>query len=395
MPGLFDALKEGTFGIFTGPQDPRVPEGAGRREGLIQAGLATIASGNQDPLEALAQGALVGRQASAQEQERQRQIASRQALQEYMSEVGFSPDGLRRAFIQSLAEGDLEYADTIRGAIAALPAPQAARSRLRAPEPVVNPETGEVEMASFDPDLGRYQFLGIEPAPEVEGGLKNARKIEDPNSSTGWSWIGFDQNLGIERTITGAPPEGGAGAGGPNQAVSGAVLQDLDAAYDPRLADIPTDIKVRLANPTNDPGFIRGTIASIANSTLDPDVQQAAAASARVAGMTQRIMSGAQMSNQERNFYRRAFTIVGGDFPGTQAQKKEAVRLIAQRLGGDSLDAVTARAEEMAQTEEGAVELANIVRDSFSQAGLPSYNPDAPPGVNEGLPDIAGEGRNR
>lgn len=379
-------LKSGLLGL-AGPADPRLTEGqnrAARGQGLTAAGLHAIARsapGGTTGAAAIAEGLLGSREATARAQELTLKAEQQQRVRALVGEAGLTPRVLQQLFVEAMASGDVQGARSISEVLKTMgPGPERA---LQARE-VLNPE-GERVMATFDPATGQWNYEGAPRMPE-DTGFRDARVIQDPSSPTGWSYMGFDRNLGIERVVQGAPPPGGSqsAASGPNQAVSGAILQDLEAAFDPRLSQLDTAFLSRLAESRN-PGAILGLVSDLANRGLG-DVQPSAAAAARVGGMVQRVMSGAQMSNQERAFYRSAFAIRGGDSPETIAGKRAAVEMVATRIGGATPEAVAQRAEELGRTEEGRAQLRSI----FSEASRLVPGAGAPPGAGGGSVDLEG-----
>lgn len=162
--GLFDRIRAGLFGFFGGPADPRLSpqqNTAAAREALANAGLQTIlASRGRGTLEALALGALAGRETGA---------ASRSTLVErerlaQMAELFKSGEVdvklLQRAFGQAVAAGDHEMARTLsvvlQGALGAT-----GRDYNLTTVERFNPHTGQVEIWNRDPRTGA--LVGTEP----------------------------------------------------------------------------------------------------------------------------------------------------------------------------------------------------------------------------------------
>lgn len=353
--GLFDQLKDGVLGVFAGPQNPQAPQGAGQREALISAGLGTIASGNQDPWEAIAQGAMLGQQVGQQVQERQVALQQQAQLAAFVEEAGYDREGLTGLFMRTLAMGDIDTTKAIAEIIKSLPKPDTQTEVNRqsvstvvstaagAPADVVQ-RLGEGAQVSVqrDPRTGQVFWESALPA-QPESDLYSENFVEpNPDSPTGSYRIGIRRDSGVREVIGLGPPPAQASSGG----VQGQINSNLATAMQNAEATLST-VDEHLANPVVSvlggiarKGGIMGNIANGALAAVAPEGQLAMAAADQWTAATVRLLSGAQMTETERQGYRAAYLPAGNDTEEVQ-QQKAAARGALAALFGENPEGVT------------------------------------------------------
>jgi hypothetical protein len=343
--GLFDALKSGAMGlgrgalgVFTGPQDPRLQtSGVGQREALIAAGLGTLASQDQNPLGAIAQGAMLGQQASGEAQQRQIQMQNQARMRELMGMFGVDRQGLLQMFAESIAQGDMETARTFSEIIKSMQ-PSGTRQPPRI-DTVLTPDAP----ADVRQRLGEGARVSVALDPSSQPMWDTAQPTAPPfspyvdvfvepsqDSETGAFRVGITSEgrkdiLGMARL----PGASGGGAGGMNTALAQAGLRELDTAYNPEMAEPIQGLISSLAAKS---GTLLGDLANIGLGQVNPELQKSISAMNRVLSYVVRIMSGAAMTNQEFERYKSAFSIRVGDQVPNITAKKEALQTIFERL---------------------------------------------------------------
>jgi hypothetical protein len=347
MPGLFDALKEGTFSLFAGPQDPRVAPGTGRSEALIQAGLATIASQSSDPLEAIAAGIATGRQAGQAAQERQLGLQQQAQLAGFVQEAGFDRAGLTSVFMRVLASGDIESAKAVSEILKSMPDPGAGavnRQRIEtiasaAPQGASLPAGIEADtpiQVQQDPRTGKIFWETATPTVPSEPDFSTDQRLKGGVMHQ----VIVDRN-GVEVQDLGPVPTGGAGG------AQGQINRNLASAMQQAEETLST-VDEELANPIVNilggvarGGGIAGNLANMALGAISPRGQMAMAASDQWTAATVRLLSGAQMTEVERQGYRAAYLPQGGERPEVSAQKAAARGALAALFAeGDGIPTV-------------------------------------------------------
>lgn len=349
MPGLFDALKEGTFTLFAGAQDPRTAPGTGNREGLINAGLATIASGNQDPLEAIAQGALVGRETGKAVRQEAIALEQQAALAGFVNEAGFDREGLTSVFFKVLASGDMEGARAISEILKSLPDNTASPVNRQNVSTVVSAAAGappeiiaalgegaEVEVQR-DPRTGQIFWESALPSQAAANPFPGGKiTIPDAASPTGFSQYGVRADG--SQIFMGHVAGSSGGTGGAtaqinrNLATAMANAEATLSTVDETLANPIVSILGSIARQ----GGIIGNIANGALGAISPDGQLAMAAADQWTAATVRLLSGAQMTEVERQGYRAAYLPAGNDTEQVQRQKAAARGALAALFAGDA-----------------------------------------------------------
>jgi hypothetical protein len=381
MPdGLFNKLKEGVLGIFQGPQDPRVPQGTGTRESLIHAGLATMASDDVG-MQAVAQGIMQGREMGMAVQQFQVKQQQQAALAAFLQEAGYDRKGLTSVFMRVLASGDLESAKAVSEVLKSLPdekqetpynrqmVPTVVSTAAGAPPDVVQRlGEGTPVRIQMDPRTGQ-QFWNT-AVPEQPPTDPYAESFVEPNpqSPTGAFRIGIRRDTGQREVIGLANPPAGAGGGGAQERINrnlAEAMKQANEALGPVDASLADPIVGAIANMSNAGGVI-GYLARGALSVF-PDAQLAAGARERWVAPAVRLMSGAQMTEQERQTYRVAYTTQPYDAPELQRQKAVARATLAT-LFADDPDALQSMPRVQAR------ELLNTV---MSEAGMTpvAYDP--------------------
>jgi len=340
MPGLFDALKEGTFSLFAGPQDPRLAAGTGNREGLIDAGLATIASGNQDPLEAIAIGAQAGRASGAAVREQQLGLQRQAALASFVNEAGFDREGLTSVFFKVLASGDMEGARAVSEILKSLPKDDA-------PSPVNRQNVGTVVSAAAgappeivaqfgegtqvevqrDPRTGEIFWESALPSQPSEETLKTRDRPVD-----GVMHRFLVDGRGVELQDFG--PTGTGATGGQEAQREERILATIDRLTQSAFSapDASSSVFVgSLAQAAGGTGPV-AIMARLGLNIFDPegDAITAATAAQQLTGQLVALISGATASDRERSFISGAYTIQPGDPEAAIRAKYIGVQAIAQ-----------------------------------------------------------------
>lgn len=346
MPGLFDSIKQGAFGIFAGPGDPRTPEGTGRREGLVRAGLATIVGANsgQAPLEALAGGALAGQEAAKAAQADYLKRQNQAQLQTFLRGQGFDRNGLTRTFFQMLSTGDIEGAKSISEIIKSLPDDNTVDPRNRQqvdtvvsaaagapPEIVARLGEGTNVDVQRDALTGAIFWESAVPKPPPAGIYERVidRDIDGVAHNIGiLRQTGQEVDLGAKAQTS----AGGGGTGGAEERrrrlLGGITNRNLELAFsDPEgLSNVLTGTLARWSEGRG----VGNTLAREVLGRVRPQAQQAQAGRQMVMATLTPLLSGAAMTDREREFYGTAFTIQEGDLPQTQLAKQAAVTAMAE-----------------------------------------------------------------
>jgi hypothetical protein len=349
MPdGLFDALKQGVLGIFQGPQDPRVPQGTGTREALIHAGLATMASDDVG-MQAIAQGIMQGREMGMATQQFQVKQQQQAALAAFLEEAGYDREGLTSVFMRVLASGDLESAKAVSEVLKSLPDPKQPTPYNRQSVPTVVSAAagapadvvqrlgeGTAVRVQQDPRTGETHWNTAVPEQPQEKIYETTFVEPNPQSHTGAYRIGIRRDTGAREVIGLANPPAGAGGGGQQEKINrnlAEAMKQADEALGPVDASLSDPIVGAIANMSN----AGGTIGYLARGALSlfPKAQLAAGARERWVAPAVRLMSGAQMTEQERQTYRVAYTTQPYDHPELIRQKTVARATLASLFADD------------------------------------------------------------
>jgi hypothetical protein len=334
-------LGRGALGVFTGPQDPRLQTpGVGQREALIAAGLGTLASQDQNPLGAIAQGAMLGQQASGAAQQRQIQMQDQARMRELMGTFGVDRQGLLQMFAESIAQGDMETARTFSEIIKSMQ-PSSTRQPPRI-DTVLTPDApadvrqrlGEGARVSVALDASSQPMWGTAQLSQDPVDPFVMRFVErNSESPTGAYHIGIRADE--SRAILGYADLPGAGAGGAggqqarmNAALAQSGLDDIEMAYNSELAEFLPGLLAKQASKDT----LLGDLANVGLGQVNPELQTAQSAMGRALSYMVRIMSGAAMTNAEFDRYKLAFAIRIGDQAPNIAAKKAALRSIFERL---------------------------------------------------------------
>jgi len=349
MPGLFDALKEGTLGVFTGQAQPGMDPRTGQREGLISAGLATLASGSQDPLEAIAQGAMMGRQVGQQVREQQKMMQQRAELQAFVQEAGVDRDGLTKLLVRTIVAGDFEAAKPLSELLKSLPTEAApAAVNLQNVSTVVSAAAGappevvarfgegaqvEVQRDPRTREIFWDSALPSQPAANPFPGGKSTVVVGNEPE-------GMMTEFGIradgEQVFLGYKPRAAGAAGGGGQ----------EARREARiLATIDEVAATAFGAPEQSSNWLLGSLGQAAGGTgatalmargllkvVDPagSTVEAATAAQQLTGQLVALISGATASDRERSFISGAYTIQPNDSPQAIAVKWAGVQAIAK-----------------------------------------------------------------
>lgn len=334
--GLFDSLKEGVLGVFGGPQDPRVAQGTGQREALISAGLATLQGDPQDPLAAIAGGAQIGRQVGQQVQARQLALQQQAALGQFINEAGFDREGLTSVFMRTLASGDLEGAKAVSEILKSLPSEQESQVNRQSVQTVATLAAGAPAdviqrlgvgtnvQVQQDPRTGQIFWENAVPTQPPTDLYEETFVEPNEASPTGAYRIGILRGTG-QRDIIGlaSPPGGTGGAQSQINRNLASAMQEAErtlSTVDEELANPMVNILGSIARG----GGITGNLANIALGAISPEGQMAMAASDQWTAATVRLLSGAQMTDIERQGYRAAYLPLGGEGEEVQRQKAAA-----------------------------------------------------------------------
>ena len=372
--GLFDALKSGVLGIFQGPQDPRVPQGTGTRDSLIHAGLSTIASGSQDPMEAIAEGILAGREMGQAVQQLTVQQQQQAALASFLGEVGYDRDGLTSVFMRVLASGDLESAKAVSEVLKSLPDPKAetvtnrqrvstvASAAAGTPAHILERfEEGTPIQVQQDPKTGQIFWDSVLPVQPPENPYSQTFVEPNDQSPTGAYRIGLRKDTGQREVIGLGPVPSSGGGGGAQQRINENLAEAMKQAQrdmaevDGELSDPVVGALANMSNSRGPLGFMaRGAL------SLFPKAQLAAGARERWVAPAVRLMSGAQMTESERQTYRVAYTTQPFDHPALQ-EKKTIARATLASLFAEDPDGLAALTGDQAK---------GILDQVLSEAGL-------------------------
>jgi hypothetical protein len=159
--GIFERLKQGLFGFYGGPADPRLSPGQNQdaaRQAMLQAGLTTIMNADKPGLQSAALGVAAGQQAGAGARQNimTRENAERMAAIFKSGEADFRQ--LERAFGQAIASGDFETVRAISPVMSAAIAAGSRQPRALQAKSVLHPITNEPVEAAFDPATGEFYF---------------------------------------------------------------------------------------------------------------------------------------------------------------------------------------------------------------------------------------------
>lgn len=319
MPNLFEMLKGG-LGVFGGPGLPGQMAGAAmmRASGPDSTGIEALGAGIQTGLQT--------REALA---EQQRLREGRIGVELMLADVGYDRAGLQRAFAMSLGSGDVEGAKMLSEVIKSLPEQRTPVRNLQAKE-AVNPETGQVEWANFDPATGTMSFTGVRPAPAEQAEYNEW----DPNSPTGYSRVRIVDG---QKVVLGPVGGGAAGveAGGSAQERMNAQLAQtaLSAAGDlDRLDHVLASRGAAMYNMSQDMGQLG---AMVGRTAAGPEMQQASAAANNFLNPVVRYFSGAQMTEAEAQRYMGALLPLPGESESTLVMKRRyRAELLAAMQGG-------------------------------------------------------------
>jgi hypothetical protein len=305
MPNLFDMLKSG-LGVFGGPGTPGQLAGAAMMQasGPGSTGMQAIGAGIETGV--LARQAL-------EEQERLNQ--GRLGVEMMLADVGYDRSGLQRAFAMSLGSGDVEGARMLSELIKSLPDPPADRVRNLQAREALNPETGLVEWASFDPVTGTMTFTGVRPPPKEESEYDMA----DPTSSTGYRRVRVvDGALIPGQEVAG--PGGGAAGGGTEAERLRSGLGQQAAMFNAdleRLDHILIDPKMTLFNMAQ--GW-EGS-ATVARM-LAPEMANAWSTAQAFINPVVRYFSGAQMTEAEAKRLMGSYLPLAGESNDVRLKKR-------------------------------------------------------------------------
>jgi hypothetical protein len=310
---------------------------------MIQAGLATIIAGNQGnaTLPSLAMGALAGQEAGkaarADAVKRQTQAQLQQALQEN----GFDRESMTRTFFTMLASGDIEGAKSVSEIIKSLPDPSPGANRQAvdtvisatagAPEAVVA-RLGEGRKVSVQRDArtGQIYWDSAVPAQPEE---QSEFDMYDANSPTGRMRVRVVDGAIVPLAPT--PDAGGAGGevgGGAEERrrmlLGGITKRNLEMAFsDPEgLSNMLTGTLARWSEGRS----VMASGARWALGQLRPEAQVAQAGRQMAMATLTPLLSGAAMTDTERQYYGTAFMIQENDLPATALAKQAAVMALAE-----------------------------------------------------------------
>jgi hypothetical protein len=384
MTSILDRIRSGATGLFAGPMIPgqQGPD-PGARQGLISAGLATIIGANQgaNPLEALAMGAMQGQQAGGVARQDYLNRQTRAQLQDFLAQNGYDRGNLTSAAFQLLTAGDLEGAKGVFNVLQSLPS-QSAAPTLDISFQTINGRRMQVSSDRATGEIVRQTDLG--PAPD-DNFYERTTEITFPDGKK--HLVGIRRGTGeqIDLGISGDGESGGTGTYQERAAAirASSALQDVNAAFgDPRLRQMVAGTFAEMAASG---GALAAPVGNWVLGKLAPGTQTSAAARDRVAALVQNIMSGAQMSNQERGYYRQAYTPARGDIDDTNEGKRAAVTFMLQRVAAMGLDPENINPDEL--TDEQKVQIAQIARDAGRQSGAArDYVPE--PTADEYFKDI-------
>lgn len=305
--------------VFTGPDDPGLPEEANaqaRQQALLQAGLATLAGGGGDArgIQRLAQGALLGQQIGQETRSRIREdFDRRQRLAQISAqfESGMDRNSVSQALRVSISQGDSEMSKVLTSVLKEFPEPDPEDAGLK----VVNLDTfGSFLMDEdgnfFDPFTKERVTETPELPEEIEDPLEGAftDTILDPESGN-MVRVRFDKAgnpirvMGIAKAPE--PVEQGDLAGMSRQLDQNLTsLQRLVEEHGP-----PNELHERLPN------------------RVKPEwVQQYEAAAGNINILASRLMFSARVSDSEREALSAVLTPRAGDHAGVIRQKMENLR---------------------------------------------------------------------
>lgn len=210
---------------FAGANDPRLTADQNRaaaRDALLQAGFAGLAASGQSGAkltDVVAAMGMHGHQAGAQARQTRRQQAVAQQLAGAVGPDGeVDRQGLRRMFARAVAAGDSDAARAIATVVNAVEAAERPRATSRRVVELVNPETGKPARYLVD-DEGNKQLLGESPESASSSRLLAPRPYVDPE--TGQTRFGsFNSDTGEFVPIEGALPPAASGSEGERKAAA-------------------------------------------------------------------------------------------------------------------------------------------------------------------------------
>lgn len=329
---LLERLR-GPFGdIFAGGTDPRLSPQQNQdvqKQAIIQAGLSTILGASQPGASALASiagGGLAGREAGGQLRQQAVRRGGQQEIAGLLSQGGIDLPALREAMITSLKTGDIESMKVIGSVITSM---QAAEGRQTATPNLTtvesfDSETGITSIFNRDPRTGELVGDAIAQKPPVAR-IRPERRLKE-----GVMHQVLVDERGVEVQDLGPVPDAG-GEGGVQTRINANLATLMSEAE-----NVLSTVDETLANPIVATlasivrkGGVFGTAANIALRNVSPEGQLALAAGDQWVTAAVRLISGAQMTQQERQGYRSAYLPSGGDSDQVQAQKAEARALFS------------------------------------------------------------------
>ena len=370
MSSFFGGLADRASPLFGGQADPRIsPEAnqSANKQGLIQAGLSTIIGsgpGGMTPLQAIAAGLIEGQQAGGQARASAFRNQSQQQMADIVAGGGPTEQIMTDLFKTAVANGDV---DAFRALSGVLPTILRAGGQSEAPnltwQTVEDPDNpGRSIRVGMDPKTGEQRTRGI---PVAENNIyERIFSVHDPETGTNRTRgivAGTGQVVDLGEAVTGS----GGGSDGTtrmNDRLAQAMMQAEEAFGKIPGADteLARPIVGILANMSRDGGFL-GSLANGALAMASPIAQQAAAAREQWTAAAVRLISGAQMTEQERNTYRAAYSTQPSDTPAVQRQKALARGAFTQLFLEAELN------------EDGEYEgmTRDVMDRIFEEAGLP------------------------
>jgi len=375
MPGLFDTLKRGAFDLFSG-----APEGAGVKEGLIGAGLATLAAPDkQDPLAQVAQGAMFGRQVGQETREKAKLEQDRAALQGFLQEAGYDRNGLTSAFFKAVASGDMELAGNLSEMIKSLPSTPTralhfSEAVVRDPE---DPSRWIRQQTTADPNTGAIiatRSLGEAADPTPPSMFENVREGVHPE--TGEPYV-----MGVERGTGRVIPlyptgESSGGTGGAQGAMM-AGLADNARQANTALAenDLDDELSGLFINAARRFGdtFLGDGTRWIANQISGDRAGLALTAGLNFINPSIRFLTGAQMNREEAGRYVVALLPVTADPPSVKAFKRRMRDSLVETMstaGGGSGDGDAWLSSQDPRDISRVIQLSEAAPGTYPDLGL-------------------------
>ncbi|MGE0278354.1 MAG: hypothetical protein AB7R40_23405 [Nitrospiraceae bacterium] len=346
LPGLFGRIGRGAQSLFGGPGDPRLSPAENQnatREAILRAGLGLISGsgpGSRGTLPTLAEAIILGRDTGTAARGTALQKKGHEEIANLLQQGGIDANGLRRALITAVTFGNMDDARTIASILPSLQTAEASTgsqppnrqqvdtvvSASAGAPPQVVQALGEGTRVSVqrDPLSGRVYWESAVPSPPEQSMFIDRRLVADENSPTGWSWEGFDRQIGAERRVQGAPPPGGSATGGTaGERVSASlgnvarVSNDLLTPVQDYLRSFPAEMMRSNSN----------IISLLGRVFADDPTQAAVSYAAGVLNPAVRYLSGAQMTEQESKRYDRMLFGRFGESEET-GRAKERMRVL-------------------------------------------------------------------